>query len=101
MSANSRDQSSARIFVVASALSCGFAMLLGSGGGLATSIGFGAVGLVMPVLSTALLTIVLVTGEPWVVVDNHWLPRTVLAVVSIVTIAGSVMLLWRLRHAES
>jgi hypothetical protein len=73
-------------------------MLLGSGGGFGTSIGFGAVGLVMPILSTALLTIVLLAGEPWGVVDNHFLPRAVLVVIGIVTIFGAVALLWRSRR---
>lgn len=98
MSASGTDQSGTKSFIVAATLSCLFAILLGSGGGFGTSVGFGAVGLVMPVLSTALLTIVLMTGEPWGVVDNHVLPRTFLVVIGIATTFGSVALLWRTRR---
>lgn len=98
MPTSGTDQSGTRGLVLASALSCLFAMLLGSGGGFGTAIGLGAVGLVMPVLSTALLTVVLVTGEPWEVVGQHFLSRAALAVLGIATIAGSTALLWRFRR---
>ena len=97
MPASGTDQSGTRSFVLASAQSCFFSVLLGSGGGFGTSIGLGAVGLVMPVVSTALLTIVLVTGEPWEVVDQHFLPRAALVVLGIATIVGSLAFAWRFR----
>lgn len=100
MSANSTGQSGTKSFAWVVLLSCLFAMLLGFGGGFGTAVGFGAVGLVMPVLAPALLTAVLLTGEPWGLVDNHFLPRAALASIGMATVLASLALLWRDRRQK-
>ena len=87
-------------FLIAAVLSSLFGLLFGSGGGLGSAVGFGAAGLVMPVVSTVLLIIVVMTGEPWGIIDDNPLPRPALVAIGIAAIVGSVVFFWRAHRRE-